>query len=48
MKKQARLLLKSNKDAYKEHKRKKRERKHLATHRKNFAIDHLHLDQKPS
>ena len=48
MKKQARLLLKSNKDAYKEHKRKKRERKHLATHRKDFAIDYLHLDQEPS
>ena len=37
--KATRLLLKSNKNAYEEHKRKKRERKCLAKHRKNFVIN---------
>ena len=46
-KKRARFLLKWNKDAYKEHKRKERERKHLAKHRKNFAINHPNLNQEP-
>ena len=46
--KQARLLLKSNKDIYEEQKRKERERKLLAKDRKKFAINHPHLDQEPS
>ena len=46
--KQARLLLKLNKDAYKEHKRKDRKRRRLAKHRKFFVINHSHLDQEPS
>ena len=35
-KKRARLLLKSNKDAYEEHKKKERKRKRLVKHRKNL------------
>ena len=45
--KPARLLLKSNKDAYEEHNRKQIERQLLAKHRKSFAINHPHLDQEP-
>ena len=45
---QARLLLKSNKDAYEEQNRKEAERKCLDKHRKNFAINHPHLDEEPS
>ena len=41
-------MLKSNKDDYEEHKRKERDRKRLANHRKNFAINHPHLVQEPS
>ena len=44
-KEQAKLLLKSNKVAHKEHKGRKRERKRLAKHRKNFAINLQCLDQ---
>ena len=44
-KKWARLLLKSNKDAYEKHKKKERERELPAKHWKNFAINHPHLDQ---
>ena len=44
-KKRARLLSKSNKDAQEKYKVKERERKRLAKHRTNFAINHPHLDQ---
>ena len=46
--KRATLLLKSNKDAHKEHKRKERERKRLNKHRKSFAINNPYVDQEPS
>ena len=43
-----RLLLKLNKDAYEEHKRKDRKRRRLAKHRQIVVIYHSHLDQEPS
>ena len=42
------MFLKSNKDAYKKQNRKERELNRLAKHRNSFAINHPHLDQKPS
>ena len=41
-------MLKLNKDAYEEHKRKDRKRRRLAKHRQIVVINHSHLDQEPS